>query len=141
MGREWLIVVLGWLACFGLILYVTVLGEIGDIWRLQRRIGTVLFFSFTFLAQLLLAARLCDVDPDRHPLARVVGGRLLRVCQVMLLIGVFSVAAQLANDDWHDAVEDAIEWQLAFLLQLNFFMCAGLWRGNEWSLDFHRSGP
>lgn len=137
---EWLILVLGWLACLGLILYVTVLGEIGDHWRLQRRIGTVIFFSFTFLAQLLLAARLRAVDPDRHPRARDVGGRLLRVCQLMLLIGVFSVVVQLISDDWHDAVEDAIEWQLAFLLQLNFLICATLWRRGEWSLDFHRGG-
>ena len=45
---------LGLLACTGLIMYVTVLGERGDAWAAQRRVGTVLFYSFTFLAQLLL---------------------------------------------------------------------------------------
>ena len=48
----------GVLACIGLAAYVTVLGEIGDLWRAQRRIGAILFFSLTYLSQLLLASGL-----------------------------------------------------------------------------------
>lgn len=127
---------LGSLACMGLAAYVTVLGEAGDLWRLQRKIGTVLFFSFTFLAQLLLAAQLRTLPAAVHSRAQAVGGRLLRLCQLMLVIGIFSVLVQLLNKDWHDAIEDAIEWQLALLLQLNFLFSAALWRRGEWRLVF-----
>ena len=130
---------LGWVACIGLVLYVTVLGEVGDLWRLQRRIGTVLFFSFTFLAQLLLAGMLRNLTDN--PVALAVGGRLLRLCRIILLIGLFSVLMQLLSEDWHDRIEDAIEWQLALLLQLNFLLTAGLWRRGDWRLVFRRSDP
>ncbi|MFK7830360.1 MAG: hypothetical protein AB8B57_11325 [Congregibacter sp.] len=138
--RHHVMLVLGWLACIGLILYVTVLGEIGDLWRLQRKIGTVLFFSFTFIAQLLLASLLSRLPNTANSATQIkcqnTGTRLLRVCQIMLAIGIFSVLAQLASDAWHDEVEDAIEWQLAFLLQLNFLLTAQLWRDVDWRLVF-----
>jgi hypothetical protein len=134
---------LGWLACLGLVLYVTVLGEVGDVWRLQRKIGTVLFFSFTFLSQLLLAGMLRDLpglDLNAKARASAVGGRLLRLCQIMLIIGVLSVLLQLISEGWHDRIEDAIEWQLALLLQLNFLFSAGLWHRSDWHLVFRRDG-
>lgn len=138
-GRCNSMLALSWLACVGLVLYVTVLGEAGDLWRLQRKIGTVLFFSFTFLAQLLLAADLRTLPTAVHPQAQAVGGRLLRLCQLMLVMGVFSVVVELISENWHDEIEDAIEWQLALLLQLNFLFSAALWRRGEWQLVFEQN--
>jgi hypothetical protein len=126
--------VLGVVACLGLIAYVTVLGEIGSVWRLQRKIGTVLFFSFTFLAQLLLAAMLRRYG--REASTRATGERILRLCQIMLLIGVMSVLMEVFYEAVHDSFEDAIEWQLALLLQLNFFFCTRLWWRSNWRLEF-----
>ncbi len=125
---------LGVVACIGLIAYVTVLGEIGDVLRMQRKIGTVLFFSFTFLAQLLLAAMLRN--HGRQASTRNTGERVLRLCQIMLLIGVMSVVMELASEDLHDSFENAIEWQLALLLQLNFLFCTRLWWRSDWKLAF-----
>ena len=130
---------LGVTACVGLALYVTVLGEIGDLWRLQRKIGTVLFFSFTFLAQLLMAATLRETDEQSAPGAGTTGQRMLRVCQLMLLIGIVSVGINIASEDLHDRVEDAVEWQLALLLQLNFLLLALFWRKSNWTLVFERA--
>ena len=132
---------LGWIACVGLVLYVSVLGEAGDLWRLQRRIGTVLFFSFTFLAQLLLAAELRNLPTHVATAAPSVGRWLLRLCWIMLCIGVFSVVIQTIDERWHDAIEDGIEWQLALLLQLNFLICSRLWWRSDWHLGFQREGP
>ena len=129
---------LGLLACLGLILYVTVLGVDGSVWRMQRRVGTILFFSFTFLAQLLLAAQLRAAAPLSQR-ARELGRQMLRICLLMLVIGVGSVIVQLVNDSWHDEIEDAIEWQLALLLQLNFLLSARFWWRAEWQLQFHRA--
>lgn len=134
--------VLGWLACVGLVLYVTVLGEIGELWRLQRKIGTVLFFSFTFLAQLLLASLLLQPGVNESRDAPVkTGRRMLRLCQLMLGIGVFAVLLQLVHEPWHDAMEDAIEWQLALLLQINFLLCARLWDRQGLALRFYPPSP
>ena len=119
--------------------YVSVLGEIGDVWRLQRRIGTVLFFSFTFLAQLLLAAEMHALLEFANPAAVRTGRWLLRVCLLMLCIGIYSVIIQAIDERWHDAIEDAVEWLLALLLQLNFLLCTAVWWRSEWELGIrHR---
>lgn len=118
--------ILGVTSCIGLILYVTVLGEPGHLWRLQRRVGTILFFSFTFLAQLLLAGQLRSMD-TKDLRMKPLGTRLLRNCQLMLAIGMFSVIVQSVSEAWHDTIEDAIEWQLALLLQVNFLFTVTLW--------------
>jgi len=134
---------LGVTASLGLALYVIVLGEVGDWLRLQRRIGTILFFSFTFLAQLLLAASLARLvsQGDGQALHRIhrAGRWMLRLCLLMLALGVGSVIIQALSEAWHDAIEDALEWQLALLLQGNFAICAGLWRANPWRLAFVRA--
>jgi len=49
---------LGIIAAVFLILYATALGSEGQIYRLLRRYGVIIFFAFTFLAQLLLLSRL-----------------------------------------------------------------------------------
>ncbi|MCG8435077.1 MAG: Frag1/DRAM/Sfk1 family protein, partial [Gammaproteobacteria bacterium] len=52
------IFVLGIIAALGLIFYTVVLGHIGEIYRLQRRIGVTLYFALSYLAQLILVNRL-----------------------------------------------------------------------------------
>ena len=124
--------VLGILACVGLILYVTVLGERGDAWRTQRRVGTILFFSFTFLSQLLMLAQLRAL---RVP---GVSERLLAamwaVCATLLLLGLLTVALDAWNEDWYETVEDAFEWTLSLLLQANFLLGYFVWRQADWRL-------
>ena len=131
--NRWM-VGLGVLACIGLVLYVSVLGEPGDVWRQQRRIGTVLFFSFTFLAQLLLVAqlvRLQDVLAEAQVYARL----MFRLCLLLLFIGLLTVAFDAWDDAWYDTLEDAFEWVLTLLLQLNFLAGYFLWKRCAWSLE------
>ncbi len=124
--------VLGLLAGIGLILYVTVLGEQGDAWRTQRRVGTILFFSFTFLAQLLMLAQL------RALAVSGVSTRLLAamwaVCGTLLLLGLLTVALDAWDADWYETVEDAFEWTLSLLLQSNFLLGYFVWRQANWRL-------
>jgi hypothetical protein len=61
---------------------------------------------------------------------------MLRTCFLMLCIGVLSVVIQAISEPWHDAVEDAIEWGLALLLQVNFLLVALLWRRPPAELNF-----
>tara|TARA_R110000772_G_scaffold48719_1_gene111227 strand:- start:70034 stop:70717 length:684 start_codon:yes stop_codon:yes gene_type:complete len=126
---------LGLLASLGLILYVTVLGEAGDAWRLQRRAGTVLFFSFTFLAQLLFAAQLGALAAQL-PGARRLAAAMLVLCGLLLALGLLTVVLQAWDGVLYDSVEDAFEWMLSLLLQTNFLLGYLLWRRAGWRLQF-----
>ena len=86
-----------------------------------------------------MAATLRETDERSAPGAGSTGQRMLRVCQLMLLIGIVSVGINIASEDLHDRVEDAVEWQLALLLQLNFLLLALFWRKSNWTLVFERA--
>lgn len=135
-SARWMLV-LGLLASIGLVLYVTVLGESGDTWRFQRRAGTVLFFSFTFLAQLLFAAelqRLQQYLPSSRPLVRA----MWWVCYILLALGVITVVFQAWDDVRYQRVEDAFEWVLSLLLQTNFLLGYFVWRRANWQLQVYQ---
>lgn len=134
VGRlgSWMLA-LGLLACVGLVAYVTVLGEAGDLWSRQRRIGTVLFFSFTFIAQLLLVAQLRQLRrslPALQPVARW----MLAICVVLLMLGLLTVLLDAWDEQWYETAEDAFEWSLSLLLQINFLLGYYLWRRAGWGL-------
>ncbi|CAE7932381.1 unnamed protein product [Symbiodinium necroappetens] len=59
---DQVILTLGLVGALFLVLYVTFLGSDGDTYRTLRRYGTVVFFGFTFLAQLLFAKRIIDAE-------------------------------------------------------------------------------
>jgi hypothetical protein len=125
---------LGLVACTGLILYVTVLGEQGDTWRVQRRTGTVLFFSFTYLAQLLLTDQLWRLRRQLPATASRLLVAMWLVCLALLVVGLLTVALSAWNEAWYDTVEDAFEWVLTLLLQSNFLVGYLTWRAAGWTL-------
>jgi hypothetical protein len=126
---------LGLLASVGLILYVTVLGEAGDAWRFQRRAGTVLFFSFTFLAQLMFAAELRRCSRHVAGISGLAAG-MFGVCCLLLALGLLTVVLQAWDGVLYDSVEDAFEWILSLLLQSNFLLGYLVWRRAGWRLQF-----
>ena len=125
---------LGLLACFGLVLYLAVLGEAGEAWARQRRAGAVLFFSFTYLAQLLLLTQIGRLGERRPPLRRWLLPGMWLLCVLLLLLGILTVLLDAWDGEWYDTVEDAFEWWLALLLQLNFLLGYLLWRQAGYSL-------
>lgn len=137
-AADWMLW-LGVLACVGLILYVTVLGEAGSVWARQRRIGTVLFFSFTYLAQLMLTWQLRKF----HLLLPSVPGWLpltmLLNCLGLLALGLLTVVLAAWDAQWYKSVEDAFEWVLSLLLQINFLLGYLVWRRANWSLRISSS--
>lgn len=136
-GADWMLA-LGLLACLGLILYVTVLGEAGRLWAHQRRVGTVLFFSFTFLAQLLLVAQLRRLR-EQLPAVQGLVGAMWLLCQLLLFVGLVTVALDAWDGAFYDTVEDAFEWLLALLLQGNFLLGYLVWRRAGWTLAVKRA--
>lgn len=114
---------LGLVACIALASYTLALGHRGDEFQLIRRIGVVLYFALTFIAQLLLSASLQTVPHWSRQ-----GDYLLRLCQVTLAVGIFSVLLDAVAHAFHERFEDAFEWVLALLVNTHALWIAILWR-------------
>jgi hypothetical protein len=125
IGTNNTMLLLGVVACLGLIIYVTVLGEPGDTWARARRIGTALFFSFTYLAQLLLLHQLRCIQAN---VARSFVNAMLIVSVVLIALGVLTLILDAWDAQWYNSVEDAFEWVLSLLLQTNFLLGYLIWQ-------------
>ncbi len=132
---TWMLV-LGVIACLGMIAYVTVLGEAGKQWATQRRVGTVLFFSFTYLAQLLLFSHLQNIDHLNCPVPAWIGRAGMWLNIAILVTGILTVVLDLSPVDY-DVWEDAFEWILTLMLQLNFLIMYFAWRYQGFAMSFH----
>ncbi|MBO6850711.1 MAG: hypothetical protein JJ867_09640 [Marinobacter sp.] len=114
---------LGLIACLALGVYTLALGHAGDGFHLMRRVGVVLYFSLTFICQLLISAGLRS-----HPLWRHTGSRLLNLCQLTLVVGILSVILNGVVPDFYSRKDYAFEWILALLINLHALWLAWLWR-------------
>ncbi len=112
----------GTIAGIFLIVYVLALGIEGDLFRLQRRIGVILYFTLTYLAQLMGVSWLWQNGYRGLPV-RI----MLSLCILCLVIGVSSLSAEIMTT-WHDQVEDAVEWILALILMLYFIVSYWAWK-------------
>ncbi len=133
-GLRWMLA-LGILACIGLVLYVTVLGVDGDTWRRQRRIGVVLFFSLTYIAQLLLVGQWWRLRPQLPRVPELLLRAMWLLCFMLLGAGLLTVILDAWDENYYETVEDAFEWVLALLLQLNFLLGYIVWRRAGWRLE------
>ena len=127
LGRRWRDVAwLGGVAALALAVYATFLGTDGEAYRFLRRYGVVCFFGCGYLAQLRF---LQGVAGSGQP-----GGGIVRamvvVSALMLLLGIASVAATALVPDAgiKDRIENALEWQLGWLLAACYGLHAALWR-------------
>lgn len=116
-----------WIGAIGalfLIPYAAFLGLDGEFARWMRRYGVTVYFSFTVLAQMLLASLLPD-----HALRRT----LIGLCATMLLLGLASLPMQHLLAD-RDAVVNAIEWCYALLMSASFVAVGVDWRRERFQL-------
>ncbi|MBC7184534.1 MAG: hypothetical protein H5U30_13305 [Marinobacter sp.] len=120
---------LGLVASVALGAYTMALGHEGDGFNLIRRTGVVLYFSLTFICELLVSAGLRS-----HPLWRHTGMRLLNLCQITLGVGILSVILEGVVPEFHDTREDAFEWVLAFLINAHALWLALLWRRSRFRM-------
>lgn len=116
-----LIRVLGAVSVCALVVYVCALGAIGDVFQLSRRIGIILYFTLTYLCQLLLVKTLIRTGSN-HFLSAQQG-----LLGVILLIGLLTLILDVVMNDY-DAIEDAFEWNIALLLHANFLLAHFYWR-------------
>ena len=114
--------VIGLIGALFLVLYATFLGVDGEAYRWMRRYGVTVYFSFTVLAQLLLASLLPRIWLRRA---------LLLSCGSMLLLGLVSLPLQHFVAD-RDALLNAIEWSYALLMSSGFVLVGIAW----WRVGF-----
>ena len=121
---------IGSIAAVFLALYTLALGFEGEGFRWQRRLGSVLFFSLTYLSQLLYTWQLGKLHPRLWTFPWH-----LALCLLTLAIGLLSLLLDWRLENYRD-YEDAFEWVLALLLQLFFVLSYWSWR----HLDQQHSG-
>lgn len=131
---------LGLAASIGLILYATVLGSVGQEFRVQRRIGVTIFYICTFVAQVLMTGQLAALVKSLPSVILVRISRLLAwICVAVALLGLTSLSLW-AFYDGHNRVDDAFEWVLTLLLQLHIFVTYFAWRDSGFRASFSVSG-
>ena len=121
---------LGMIGTAFLVLYVTFLGSDGDTYRMLRRYGTVVYFGFTYLAQLLFARRIMQTDIESPIVAWKYG-----LAMFMLVTGlVFATAANFFEDD--DFLQNISEWNCASALTAFPLLTWLLWRHTGFSVKY-----
>lgn len=124
-AMQWL----GSIAGLFLILYVVALGE-GRDYQSLRRIGIILFFSLTFLAQLLFLYQLSRVDRRFTSIQRKVFVWQKAMAATLLGIGITTVILDLIYSDY-DSIEDAFEWVMMLFIVAQFCSHYWLWRESD----------
>ena len=56
------------------------------------------------------------------------------VSVVLIVLGVMTLVLDAWDEHWYNRVEDAFEWNLTLLLQLNFLLGYLVWRRANWRL-------
>lgn len=147
--REWLLglgdrpgielramVWVGLTAAAFLALYTVFLGSKGDFYNFMRRFGVTVYFSFSYLAQLLLLARLHRLaQSDRLLLPEWVLRGKLGIAVVLMVIGLASIPVKNFMAD-PDRLENAIEWIFALLMVSYYLLSWRAWRATGFRAAF-----
>jgi len=121
-------VVVGCTSAAFLILYSVFLGSKGDFYNLMRRYGVTVYFSFSYLAQLMLLSRMRQLGkagqlelPDyilRGKLALAIG---------LLALGLGSIPISNFVVD-KNRPENAVEWMFSLLMVSYYLLTWRAWR-------------
>lgn len=128
--RKHLMLGLGLVAVTGLIFYTLALGAIGEEYRMIRRTGVILFFGFSYLAQLLLLVLLGHTEKQFPPLRGLLQ-KLQWLAWLILGLMILAVSLSAINNGFYDRVENAFEWTAASLLCVFVWLEAGVLDGSN----------
>lgn len=130
-----LILVMGFIAPLGLIVYSCVLGSVGDVYFTLRRIGVIIYFSLTFFAQLLLTY--CVSKLDNISLRSAYRVYFL-ICLAMWGLGLVHLAFEILRPEF-DTIDDIIEWNFALLTTLFYLSSYWIWRYGDMRVELKQS--
>ncbi|RKZ65684.1 MAG: hypothetical protein DRQ44_07740 [Gammaproteobacteria bacterium] len=124
--------VIFWLGLAGsiaLLLYIDFLGTTGEINRFMRRIGAMLYFTLTPLAQLLMLNqhyKILRKKPEVSIKPKVLQYQRI-ILLLMLIIGAISILL-VVTDNITDEIENIVEWNFSLLLNLYFLGMVFIWK-------------
>ncbi len=121
-------VITGCLGAVFLVLYTVYLGSDGDVYRFMRRIGVMVYFGGSYLAQLILLARMQRLERlGQIDLPAYIMRSQLFIALGLMLFGAISIPLiNFAHDQ--DAMENITEWWFALLMVSNYFFTWRAWR-------------
>lgn len=127
---KWL-PVLGIIAGAFLVLYATFLGTEGEAYRWLRRYGVIVYFGFTYMSMLIVAAQLQYLTAKgalHMPAWPAIA--LLLLLAAMLLMGLINyfIRPMLMDASIKDRVENMLEWYSGLGFTVYFFALAWMWR-------------
>lgn len=118
---------MGIVASVGLFFYTLALGKIGDEFRMQRRVGVILFYALTFINQCLLCVIVSSIFSKCAGFKSLVYGMFLIIFAVFLF-AVSAVVISSYNSQVYDSIEDAFEWWVTLLQCLFVLVLATIWK-------------
>lgn len=123
-----------------LILYVTFLGSHEPFYEIMRRFGVYLYFVFSVIAQLLLAASVLRLPGG------VCSPFLVRITRIQLALSVIPFALGILNLVLKSTLENAkpaenvIEWIFALMMHVYFALSYFSWRDTGLQTSFSVGG-
>ena len=126
-GKNGALPVLGWSAAVALAIYSLSLGHAGDTFRMLRRLGVVLYIALSFFCFLSCAAGLIQTR------MKTFGVAMLNYSLMTLAVAIVSLGLDALLGDDYNRIENAFEWWLLMLLNLQLFGLAWLWRRSQFS--------
>ncbi len=130
---------LGLIAGLGLFFYASLLGEVGDAYKLQRRIGMTLFYVFTFLAQALLTFEGWAAARGGTPISGATLRALAAVSAAVAALGLSSFLMWAFHDDYR-RYEDTFEWTVTLLILIHPVLAWAAWRESGFKARLTVSG-
>jgi hypothetical protein len=120
---------LGLAGSISLLIYIDFLGTTGEINRFMRRIGAMLYFTLTPLAQFLMLNQhykiLCK-KPEVSIKPKVLQYQLI-ILLLMLIIGAISILLVVTDNITYE-IENVVEWNFSLLLNLYFLGMIFIWK-------------
>jgi len=120
---------LGLAGSISLLIYIDFLGTTGEINRFMRRIGAMLYFTLTPLAQLLMLNqhyKILHKKPEVPIKPKVLQYQLI-ILLLMLIIGVISILLVVTGNITYE-IENIVEWNFSLLLTLYFSGMIFIWK-------------
>ncbi len=129
---------LGLVSALFLLLYVTVLGTEGDLYRLMRRYGVFVDFGFNFIVHVLLTGRLlAAVGDGRARFPAIVARAKFFICAFVLGCGIVNVfAGALVADP--TALQNIMEWSAALPMAGFYLLTWWAWRADRFAFGFRQ---
>ena len=119
-----------------LIVYVTFLGSQGPFYDFMRRFGVYVYFTFTVIAQLILARKVMSVSLAlRIPRVARITKYQLGLALVPFAIGILNLVLKNVLED-ATASERIIEWIFALLMHFYFLLSYFSWRETGFDASF-----